>query len=57
MKQKTVLMVEDDGAIAVILHAMLVGLDYSVTGPVATWEAAIAAEQQHFWKGNLTGDN
>ena len=43
MKQNTVLMVEDDGVIALILHEMLVGLGYSVTGPVATGEAAIAA--------------
>ncbi len=43
MEQKTVLMVEDDGVIALILHEMLVGLGYSVTGPVATGEAAIAA--------------
>ncbi len=43
MEQKTVLMVEDDEVIAVILHAMLVGLGYSVTGPVATGEAAIDA--------------
>ena len=43
MKKKIVLMVEDDGVIAVILHEMLVGLGYSVTGPVATGEAAIAA--------------
>ena len=43
MEQKTVLMVEDDGVIAVILQYMLVDLGYGVVGPVATGEAAIAA--------------
>jgi len=43
MEQKTVLIVEDDGILAVQLRNMLVGLGYSVPEPVATGEAAIAA--------------
>jgi CheY-like chemotaxis protein len=43
MEQKTVLIVEDDGVLAVQLRDMLVGLGYNVPKPVATGAAAIAA--------------
>ncbi len=43
MEQKTVLIVEDDGILAVQLRDMLVGLGYNVPKPVATGAAAIAA--------------
>ncbi|MBI5589336.1 MAG: PAS domain S-box protein [Deltaproteobacteria bacterium] len=43
MEQKTVLIVEDDGILAIQLRNMLVGLGYGVSEPVATGEAAIAA--------------
>ncbi|MBI5589334.1 MAG: response regulator [Deltaproteobacteria bacterium] len=43
MGQKTVLIVEDDGILAIHLRNMLVGLGYGVSEPVATGEAAIAA--------------
>ena len=43
MEQKTVLIVEDDAIVAIHLRNMLAALGYSVSGPVATGEAAIAA--------------
>ena len=43
MGQKTVLIVEDDGILAVHLRNMLIGLGYRVFEPVATGEAAIAS--------------
>ena len=43
MEQKTVLIVEDDGILAVQLLNMLTVLGYNVTKPVATGAAAIAA--------------
>ncbi|MBI5589338.1 MAG: PAS domain S-box protein [Deltaproteobacteria bacterium] len=43
MEQKTILIVEDDGILAVHLRNMLSGLGYGVPEPVATGEAAIAA--------------
>ena len=42
MEQKSILIVEDDAIVAVHLRSMLTGLGYSVTGPLATGEAAIA---------------
>lgn len=44
MTQKSILIVEDEAIIALHIQNMLISLDYRVTGPVATGEAAIAAE-------------
>jgi PAS domain S-box-containing protein len=43
MEQKTVLIVEDGAIVAIHLRNMLTSQGYSVVGPVATGEAAIAA--------------
>ena len=42
MENKTILIVEDDGILAVQLRNMLIELGYSVPEPVATGEDAFA---------------
>ena len=42
MENKTILIVEDDGVIAVQLQKMLIELGYNAPEPVATGEEAIA---------------
>ena len=43
MEQKSVLIVEDNSSVAFLLRSILIGLDYRVTEPVTTGEAAVTA--------------
>lgn len=43
MEQKSVLIVEDERTVAILLRNILIELDYSVSEPVATGEAAVTA--------------